>query len=258
MIRLQSVHKSFNGQEVLRGIDLEIRSGEITVILGGSGQGKTVLLATHQARLVETLRRRPTDEEYAVLRDWVEDEGAAGPAPGVPAELATRPRDLFGRPFDPARETYAAAIRDVYRRMMGRFTALNAEAFAKGLDVLVFPQGTRSIRLSRGHPGMSQIAIATGRTIVPVGCSGSDRVYPGGLPLARGGRIVFRFGEPIRPPALGIPFEPFQPADERRHRAVFQGLVDEVMERIDGLVDEPYRFGADRVRAGVAGSHRLV
>lgn len=38
------VYKSFDGQEVLRGLTLLIRRGEALVILGGSGTGKTVAL----------------------------------------------------------------------------------------------------------------------------------------------------------------------------------------------------------------------
>lgn len=44
MIQLIDLYKSFNGQPVLRGVDLEIPAGKITVILGPSGEGKTVLL----------------------------------------------------------------------------------------------------------------------------------------------------------------------------------------------------------------------
>ncbi len=44
MIRIQRLHKSFNGLEVLRGVDLEIPSGSIAVILGRSGSGKSVLM----------------------------------------------------------------------------------------------------------------------------------------------------------------------------------------------------------------------
>lgn len=44
MIRVSHLTKSFNGQKVLDDIDLEVRPGEILVILGESGTGKTVLL----------------------------------------------------------------------------------------------------------------------------------------------------------------------------------------------------------------------
>ncbi len=44
IVRLEGVHKAFDGQPVLRGIDLEFRHGETTVILGRSGCGKSVLL----------------------------------------------------------------------------------------------------------------------------------------------------------------------------------------------------------------------
>lgn len=45
-IEIQDLHKSFDSNEVLRGIDLEFRAGDITAIVGGSGCGKTVLLNT--------------------------------------------------------------------------------------------------------------------------------------------------------------------------------------------------------------------
>ena len=44
MIQLIEVHKSFNTNHVLRGVDLEIRKGETMVIIGGSGSGKSVIL----------------------------------------------------------------------------------------------------------------------------------------------------------------------------------------------------------------------
>tara|TARA_R110002049_G_scaffold131675_2_gene290497 strand:+ start:594 stop:1358 length:765 start_codon:yes stop_codon:yes gene_type:complete len=43
-IRLTGVKKSFGSQHVLRGIDLTIRRGETLVLIGPSGEGKSVLL----------------------------------------------------------------------------------------------------------------------------------------------------------------------------------------------------------------------
>jgi phospholipid/cholesterol/gamma-HCH transport system ATP-binding protein len=44
VIRIQQLHKRFGSQPVLRGIDLDIATGEIMVIIGRSGGGKSVLL----------------------------------------------------------------------------------------------------------------------------------------------------------------------------------------------------------------------
>jgi phospholipid/cholesterol/gamma-HCH transport system ATP-binding protein len=43
-ITVRGLRKSFNGQEVLKGLDFDVRRGEIFVIMGPSGSGKTVLL----------------------------------------------------------------------------------------------------------------------------------------------------------------------------------------------------------------------
>ena len=41
---VRGLRKSFDGQEVLKGIDFEVKPGEIFVIMGPSGSGKSVLL----------------------------------------------------------------------------------------------------------------------------------------------------------------------------------------------------------------------
>jgi len=43
-IRVRGLHKSFGVQHVLRGIDLDIERGRTNIIIGGSGQGKSVLM----------------------------------------------------------------------------------------------------------------------------------------------------------------------------------------------------------------------
>lgn len=46
LIKIKNLHKSFNSQVVLQGINLEINEGESLVIIGQSGCGKSVLLKT--------------------------------------------------------------------------------------------------------------------------------------------------------------------------------------------------------------------
>jgi phospholipid/cholesterol/gamma-HCH transport system ATP-binding protein len=43
-IRIRGLHKSFGAQQVLRGIDLDIERGKTNIVIGGSGQGKSVLM----------------------------------------------------------------------------------------------------------------------------------------------------------------------------------------------------------------------
>ncbi|MEK7372854.1 MAG: ATP-binding cassette domain-containing protein [candidate division NC10 bacterium] len=44
MIRVEDLHRSFGGQRVLRGLTLQVAPGEIMVVIGRSGGGKSVLL----------------------------------------------------------------------------------------------------------------------------------------------------------------------------------------------------------------------
>ncbi|MBW8004468.1 MAG: ABC transporter ATP-binding protein [candidate division NC10 bacterium] len=44
MVEIRNLHKAFEGQQVLRGVDLQVAKGEILVIIGRSGGGKSVLL----------------------------------------------------------------------------------------------------------------------------------------------------------------------------------------------------------------------
>src|ERR1700710_84430 len=44
LVRAEGVRKSFGRQEVLRGIDLTVRRGEVMCVLGPSGSGKSTFL----------------------------------------------------------------------------------------------------------------------------------------------------------------------------------------------------------------------
>ena len=44
MIKVVDLHKSFNGKEVLKGLNEEVNEGEVVVVIGPSGSGKSTFL----------------------------------------------------------------------------------------------------------------------------------------------------------------------------------------------------------------------
>ncbi len=44
VLRLEGIHKAYNGVEVLRGVSLAVNRGEVVVLIGPSGTGKSTLL----------------------------------------------------------------------------------------------------------------------------------------------------------------------------------------------------------------------
>ena len=67
MIEIKNLHKSFGENKVLRGVDLEIDTGETIVIIGRSGCGKSVLVK-HIVGLLYP------DEGYVKVEDRVVNE----------------------------------------------------------------------------------------------------------------------------------------------------------------------------------------
>jgi 1-acyl-sn-glycerol-3-phosphate acyltransferase len=202
-------------------------------------------------RFRQTVGRAPSSEEYRALRDL-----ADGAAPEESAAL----RDALGDV-----KSFLRDFANVFDRMIERVMALNRQALELGQHILVFPQGTRSTRLSRGHIGVAQVAQHLGVDMVPVGCNGSDQVYPGNSPFAGGGRIVYRIGRPlgIDGPELGPhrvseAFHPFTLEAAAAHRGAFQAMTDVVMDHINALLDPPYRYSEDHSSDGVDGIDRFV
>ncbi len=185
-------------------------------------------------------KRPPDAAEYRVLRDLA--DGVAGDAEVSAASDAVK-RFIAGGGLPRFEETF--------RFMMGEIVRLNRDALFKlGLDVLVFPEGTRSIRLAKGHTGLAQMSQALGVTIVPVGCNGSHRLYPGGSPWASGGRVVYHIGTPLTPDGPELSplriheaFEPMVPGATRAHGEQFKRITDIVMSRIESLLDPDHRPG---------------
>ncbi len=200
---------------------------------------------------LSVMKRTPTDQEYALLREVV-DARAVGvfaelpTPPDVPEMLFRKARNPIGVAYVPGEADYADYICALFQAMMGEFIRLNEYAMSIGLDLLIFPQGTRSKRLLPGRIGISQIALHLKVPIVPVGCNGSDGVYPGPSPFAGRGKIVYRVGEPIPYEELSAfhidePFVPFSAKAEADHAEKFHGLADTVIDRIEPLLDPEYR-----------------
>jgi phospholipid/cholesterol/gamma-HCH transport system ATP-binding protein len=59
-ISLRGIEKTFGGKQILRGINLDVMEGETLVVLGGSGEGKSVLL-----RHINGLERPDVGEVWA-------------------------------------------------------------------------------------------------------------------------------------------------------------------------------------------------
>ncbi len=64
MLKIKKLHASINGKEILKGINLEIKAGEIHAIMGPNGSGKSTLSAVLAGR-----------EEYEVTEGTVNFDG---------------------------------------------------------------------------------------------------------------------------------------------------------------------------------------
>lgn len=189
----------------------------------------------------QTLGRRPTDPEYRAVRDHV-DRGTDLP-PGPLQLLLHRPRQVVGHRFDPAQEAWRTFLRRIYRQSLQETVRLAREAADAGYHIQMYPEGTVSPTLGQGRIGAVQLAVALGLPLLPVGMSGCPDAFWGDSPLVRGGRIQLRVGEllPVPPDLVPASFVPFDPDAETTHRAALQGLTDTLMDRIDALLDPPFR-----------------
>lgn len=64
MIKISNLHASINGNEILKGLDLEVKAGEIHAIMGPNGAGKSTLASVLAGR-----------EDYEITEGSVEFEG---------------------------------------------------------------------------------------------------------------------------------------------------------------------------------------
>lgn len=191
-----------------------------------------LIAASFQART----GRPPNGTEYRQLRNLVDAPHNTPIDPGLQSLLGQAPTE------------WVSDIESLFAQHSREVVRLTGEALSVGLQVLIFPEGTRSVRLTRGRIGIAEMACHFRVPIVPVGCSGSHHVYPGNTPWPKRGTVHYRVGEPIHPDdpqyadlAVSPGFEPFAHQTRIDHGAKLQGLVDTVVDRIALLVDDAHK-----------------
>jgi 1-acyl-sn-glycerol-3-phosphate acyltransferase len=209
------------------------------------------------------MKRPPSDSGYRVLRDIVDGKAL----PDI-AELEPDVREMVERFGDGGRAPDTATFRErfdvLFDAMMQEVVRLNRAAlFTYDCNVLVFPEGTRSVRLQRGFTGLMQMAQHVGVDIVCVGSNGADRAYPGNSPLSKGGRIIYRIAPPLSldGPELGphrvrAEFTPFTRQATENHGEAFEAATKVMMARISELLDAEYR--SDGTVGGTQGAARFM
>ncbi len=187
-----------------------------------------------QEYFTERFGRRMKNAEYNALKAGAESE----------SEISSTTKEISAL----IRENFMNFIAERYNGLMEKVAHLSREALLlKNLNLIIFPEGTRSTRLGSGRTGLAQLALDTGAPIVPVGCSNCHRVYPGTLPFARSGKVEYRVGEPLTFEGalsnyrIDEGFDLFSDDSRERYRENFESVTDLVMQAIKGLIDEEHR-----------------
>lgn len=143
MIQVRDIHKSFGELEVLRGVSLDVRKGEVLSIVGASGAGKTTLL-----QIIGTLSR---PDSGTVLIDGVQAEKLGDNA------LSRLRNDKIGFVFQ-------------FHHLLGEFTAFEnvcIPGYIGGRD--------RALVESRAHELLEMLGIASRSTHKPAELSGGEQ-----------------------------------------------------------------------------------
>jgi 1-acyl-sn-glycerol-3-phosphate acyltransferase len=224
---------------------------------------------------VAVLDHAPAEQTYNLLRRAIDTHDTdieklrqAGVEAGTEIAdeviaLFETPRNMLGYDFDPRRENYVEAQLELFRQMMDEFVALNLQAFRLGCNVLVFPEGTRSSTLAEGRTGLAQMALRLKAPVVPIGCNGADKAYPGSNPFSRGGEVLYRIGEPLMPDRelsefqIDQAYHPFTREASETYSSQFEGMTELVMDRINELLEPEYQR-SDADEREVTGTNRFV
>ena len=103
------------------------------------------------------------------------------------------------------------------------------EHLAAGRPIGIFPEGTRSRDgiLSEAKPGVALLAMRSGATLIPVGISGSGKIFPGRSRWPHRTRVDIRIGKPF-----SLPHQP----DGRLDREAMVEGAERIMREIAALL----------------------
>lgn len=182
--------------------------------------------------------RRIKQDEYRAIRDLIDKK--------IEMAHSATPKGLeFVAQLD---ENFIEFIKPCHEAVMKRVAELSRIALLeKKLNLIIFPEGTRSTKLGEGRTGLAQLALHTGTTIIPVGCNNSDLIYPGSSPFAKSGKVIYRVGKPLsidgrlKEYRIDEEFKLFSAESRIKYKEKFEEVTNIVMESINSLVDERYR-----------------
>ena len=194
----------------------------------------------------QSVGRPPSKDEYRFIRDLLDQKQEVNQDSLLSTSSECR------QFLSPSPAKRLQDIEDYFGLLSKEVLALNRQALDLGHHILVFPQGTRSIRLLPGHTGIAQMTQALGVDIVPIGSMGSELCYPSSSPWAKSGTIRYQIGkvisldgEKLGPYRCKNEFIPFSRSAQQEFGDNFRAITDIVMNEINDLLDEPYQFATD-------------
>ena len=200
VLEIENLQKSFNGQQVLRGVSISLEKGDVLALIGPSGNGKTTLL-----RCINFLET-PDDGKIKVNGETVFD--AADSARKSESEIRKK-RLHFGLVFQNF-------------NLFPQYTALRNVALAKELHD----------REHRPALGMAQVRAAVEEEarelLLQVGLAEKSNFYPHQLSGGQQQRVAIARALALRPDILCFD-EPTSALDPE--------LTEEVLRVIKSLAD---------------------
>lgn len=151
MLEIENLHVKVDGKEILRGIDLTIRAGEVHAIMGPNGSGKSTLSYTLAGR-----------EGYEITEGTVRFKGRDLTAMNVDERAAAGVFLAFQYPIEIPGVTTMTFLK----------TALNAQRKARGEDEL---DAVRFLKLVREKAKPLNVSDDMLRRALNVGFSGGEK-----------------------------------------------------------------------------------